>query len=230
MEEGPKKTDYTLTTTKMKTDNKKTRTTANERILRKCSCGWEKVTAYRGLQIHQEKARCGQRVQQQPCTASAGDTRGTRSQVENHSANGPNVAESRDRTEEESPTMEADPHKSTNTQSLPAHTERSKEQRPRNQKEWNLKTEAWHNLDTGLIKIPKERLQRGVETKLYLFGNIIYQTCKGLVYDEVIPKQWIAPREKGRTKKEITQLVQRRRYLRKNWRKATLPERGLKVL
>lgn len=69
----------------------------------------EKVTRYRWPLIHQGKEWCVQRGQQQTCTASAGKTSGTRSQVENHSANRPNVSESTNGTEEESPSVEADP-------------------------------------------------------------------------------------------------------------------------
>lgn len=55
-------------------------------------------------------------------------------------------------------------------------------------------------------------------------------TCKDR-FGKVIPKQRTAPREKGRREKGIIQFVQRRRQLRKNWRKATQPEKeGLRVL
>ncbi len=61
------------------------------------------------MRIHQGKRKCGQKGQQQPCTALAGETRGTESQVENHRADGPNVAEGKDVTEEEGPLVEGEP-------------------------------------------------------------------------------------------------------------------------
>ena len=238
MEDGPNRTENTVTTMATETDNENIRAPVNEeKILRKCACGWEKETTYRGLRIHQGKAKCGQRGQQQPCTAAAGETRETRSQVENHSANGPNVAESTDVTEEESPSVEADPprehqHPIPTTSHRTEPKAETKKPARRNKLKWPKanEAEAWRTLDTDLIKVLQERLHGGVEAKLNLFGDIIYQTCKDR-FGEIISKQRTAPRERGRREKEITQLVQRRRQLRKNWRKATQQEReGLKIL
>lgn len=77
------------------------------RILWKCGCGWEKLTTLRGLKIHQGIARGCRKGQQQPCIAASGQTRGTQSQVENHSADRPIVAECRQMAEEEGPTVES---------------------------------------------------------------------------------------------------------------------------
>lgn len=94
MEDGPNRTDYTVTTV-METDNEMyVRTPGKEeKILRKCGCGWEKVATFRGVRIHQGKRKCGHKGQQKLCTALAGETRGTESQDENHRADGPNVVE-----------------------------------------------------------------------------------------------------------------------------------------
>ncbi len=90
--------------------------------------------------------------------------------------------------------------------------------------------EAWRSLDTDLIKTLEGSLHQGVESKLDLIGDIIYQTCKDR-FGEVISKQRTALREMGRREKEILQLVQRRRQIRKNWRKATPADKeGLKAL
>lgn len=78
MEDGPNRTDNTELTG--------TATTNEQRILRSCSCGWSKVTTYRGLRIHQGKAKCGGKDLRQTCTAQAGQTRRSQSRVEYHSA------------------------------------------------------------------------------------------------------------------------------------------------
>lgn len=237
MKDGPNRTDHTVTTaTEM--DNENTRTPVNEeKILRKCACGWEKVTTFRGLRIHQGKSKCGQKGQQQPCTAPAGETRGTKSRVENHRADGPNAAEGTKGTEEEGPLAEAEPPREhqdpvpTISHRIEPRAETKKPARKNNIK-WpkSNEAEAWHTLDADLTKTLEGSLHGGIEAKLNLFGDIIYQTCKDR-FGEAIPKQRTAPREKGRREKEIIQLVQRRRQLRKNWRKATQPEReGLKAL
>ena len=161
----------------------------------------------------------------------------TRSQVENHSANGPNIAESIDGTKEESPSAEAVPPRELQHQ-IPTTSHRTEPQAEtkkatrRNKLKWPKanEAEAWYTLDTDLIKILEERLHGGVEAKLNLFGDIIYQTCKDR-FGEVTSKQRTTPKERGRREKEIAQLVQRRRQLCRNWRKATQPKReGLKVL
>ena len=85
-------------------------------------------------------------------------------------------------------------------------------------------------MDTDLIKTLEGALRGGTESKLNLTGDIIYQTCKN-TFGEIVPRQRTALREKRRREKEILQLVQRRRQLRKNWRKATHAEKeGLKAL
>lgn len=80
MKDGPNQMDH-METTGMDKDN--------EKNLRTCGYGWEKVTTVRGLRIHQEKIKCGGNIPQQPCTATADKTRGTKSQGKVHSAKGP---------------------------------------------------------------------------------------------------------------------------------------------
>ncbi|KAL6455729.1 hypothetical protein MHYP_G00355800 [Metynnis hypsauchen] len=90
--------------------------------------------------------------------------------------------------------------------------------------------EAWRALDADLIKTLEESLHGGVEAKLNLIGDIIYQTCKDR-FGELVPRQRTTLGKKTRREKEILQLVQRRRQLHKNWRKATQAEKeGLKAL
>lgn len=237
MEDGPNRTDNTVTMG-MEKDYEKTRTPGKEeKILRKCACGWVKVTTFRGIRIHQGKARCGQKGQQQPCTATADKTRGTKGQGENHSANGPNVADGVRVTEEEGPLVENEPQREhedpvlTTPGRAEPRTETKKAAR-RSKIKWpkSSEVEAWRALDTHLIKILEESLHGGAEAKLNQIGDIIYQTCKDR-FGEIVPRQRTIRREKGRREKEILELVQRRRQLRKNWRKATQAEKeGLKAL
>ncbi|KAL2095427.1 hypothetical protein ACEWY4_010146 [Coilia grayii] len=42
--------------------------------MRRCRCGWEKVTTFRGLRIHQGRRRCEEGGLKQHCTATAGGT------------------------------------------------------------------------------------------------------------------------------------------------------------
>lgn len=160
MKDGPNRMDHTLTTA-MEMDNEmNTRNPGNEeKILWKCGCGWEKVTMFKGLRIHQGEQKCDQKGQQQPCTASAGETRGTKSQVENHRADGPNVAEGKDVTEEEGPLVEEEPpgkHQdpvATNSRKTEPKAETKKPTR-RSKLRWprSREAEAWRTLDTDLVK------------------------------------------------------------------------------
>ncbi len=85
MKEGPTRTDHTVTDARISVE---------EKIPRKCGCGWEKTTTMRVLHIHMGK-KCGGGSLMQTCTApvKAGQTNGIQGWVDNHSANGPNVAE-----------------------------------------------------------------------------------------------------------------------------------------
>ncbi|XP_063049927.1 NACHT, LRR and PYD domains-containing protein 3-like [Engraulis encrasicolus] len=235
MEDGSNRTDHTVTTA---TETDFENTPGNEeKILRRCECGWEKVTTFRGVRIHQGRAKCGQKGQQQPCTATAGETRGTKSQDKNHSANGPNIAGGMRVSEEEVPLVENVPSREHEDPVLTTshRTEPNAESRKparRNKIKWpkSSEAEAWRALDADLIKTLEGSLHGGVETKLNLIGDFIYQTCKDR-FGEVVPRQRTTLREKGRREKEILQLVQKRRQLRKNWRKATQAEKeGLKAL
>lgn len=236
MKDGPNRTDHTVTTA-MEMDNENTRMPDGEKILRKCACGWEKVTTFRGLRIHQGKTKCGQNGYQQPCTAEAGETRGTRRQVANHSANGPNVAvriEGKEGCdpllEKEPPTGYQDPVLATSQRTelqavTKTPTRRSKLKWPKANE-----AEAWQTLDTELSKTLEEKLHGCAKEKLNLFGDILYQSCQER-FGEVAPKQQQMRRVMGRREQEISLLVKRRRQLRKTWRKATPQEReGLKVL
>lgn len=99
MEDGPTRTDITVTNARTK-DNEL-------RILRKCRFGWEKITTFRGLRIHMGK-KCDGGSHKQPCTAQAGQTSSIQGQVENHSAIGPDIveAEQEERTDVNNPQVE----------------------------------------------------------------------------------------------------------------------------
>ncbi len=65
----------------------------------------KKTTTLRGLHIHMGKKKCGGGRLMQTCTdpVRAGQTNGIQGRVDNHSVNGPNVAEAgqEERKEEE---------------------------------------------------------------------------------------------------------------------------------
>lgn len=73
--------------------------TNEQQILRKCSCGWSKVTTHRDLRIHQGKAKCGGTIQMQSSSASAGQTSRKPSLVEHHSAADSNIADGQEEEE-----------------------------------------------------------------------------------------------------------------------------------
>lgn len=65
----------------------------NKKSLQMCTFyGWQKVMTPRGLHIYQGRMKCGRLTNQCTCTASAGQTSGTKSPVANHRAAGPNSA------------------------------------------------------------------------------------------------------------------------------------------
>lgn len=108
LEDGPSRTDQEVMTGK---------NNDNEKSLRKCSCGWEKVTSHRDLHIHQGKMKCRRQTDQRPCTAQAGQTIETQSRDCTHSAAGPSGTEM-SKVVEGNPMMEKAPSENKET-SLP---------------------------------------------------------------------------------------------------------------
>lgn len=84
MEGRPTRTDNMVT--------HQTERTNDQRILRRCSYGWSKLTTYHGLRIYQGETKCIGNCQPQTHTALAGQTKRYHSQVEHHSASDPNLA------------------------------------------------------------------------------------------------------------------------------------------
>ncbi len=236
VEEGPNQTDLlVMTETDIGNDFK---------TLRRCRCGWEKVTTFRGLRIHQGKKKCQVRGQQQHCSATAGQTRGAQSQVANHSAEGSNVGEGRqvedtggslvDTYSSEGGTGENTLRKSTSTnpsnQEPGQRTER-KEPGRRQLVKWPKanKVAVWQQLDEDLSFILEQSLRGQVETKLNCIGDILYEECRNRF--GVVAEKQKGSKQKGRREREIEQLVKRRRQFRKQWRKASKEEKeGLKPL
>ena len=211
--------------------------------MRRCRCGWEKVTTFRGLRVHQGRKKCVERGHQQHCTATAGQTRGTQSPVANHSAEGSTVAEDRPVEETGGPLVDInapgsgadeDTHE---TQSNPNSQEQSqrrerKEPGRRQLVKWPKAKEVavWQKLDEDLSRILEHSLHGQVEAKLNRIGDILYEECIGR-FGLAVEKRRSVPMQKGRREKEIEQLVKRRRQLRKQWRKASKEEKeGLKPL
>ncbi|CAJ1069580.1 hypothetical protein F2P79_025612 [Xyrichtys novacula] len=175
MEDGPTRTDK---------PEKIARTMTNDtKLLRKCGCGWEKVTTLRGLHIHMGKMKCEGRSQRQPCTAQAGQTSGIQGQVKNHSAIRPNVAEA-----EEYETRDVDDPQVThvaptsNPRAESSQKARSlNEPRRRMKIKWPKTNETmeWRRLDESLSQLLQKTLHGTVEAKLNLIGDILYKECSG---------------------------------------------------
>lgn len=224
MEDGPTRTDQ-MAMTGSNNDN--------EKILRRCACGWEKVTSSRGLRIHQGKMKCLRQVDQQHRTAQeAGQTTGSRSQECNHSAAGPSGAESPE-VVERNPMMEKVPCDHEDTSPPEAHLIKPVTKQPgrREKIKWPKANDrvAWQRLDADVSQLLELALRGSIESKLNIMGDIIFEVCRER-FGEVSKKEPTAP-GKGRREREIEQLIKARRQLRRNWRKATSQEKeGLKVL
>ncbi|KAJ8342789.1 hypothetical protein SKAU_G00327170 [Synaphobranchus kaupii] len=197
------------------------------------------MTTFRGLRIHQGKKKCTARGQQKQCTATAGQTLGTKSQVSNHRAEGSNAADGRQ--EAEGPVVESSPLESgtENTPGTPTINNQQASQR-REKKEpgrrqaikWPKANEpaVWQKLDNDITVLLEHSLRGRVETKLNSLGDILYEECRSR-FGVVAERRRAAPKQKGRREREIEQLVWRRRQLRKQWRKASQEEKeGLKPL
>uniref|UniRef100_A0A3B1JJ67 Reverse transcriptase domain-containing protein n=1 Tax=Astyanax mexicanus TaxID=7994 RepID=A0A3B1JJ67_ASTMX len=226
MEEGPILTDHMVTNGM---------DSHNEKFLRKCTCGWQKVTSLRGLHIHQGKMKCGRIANQHDRAAAAGQTAGTGSQVSNHSAAGPSSAEQAT-SAEVLESREATPESTFQAAPPPLGVAQPASQRKqlgrRNKIKWpkSKSQEEWRSLDDHLSVVLEHSLRGTVEHKLASLSNIIYEECRER-FGECAEKRAPAPRQKGRRERGIEELIANRRELRKRWRKAAPEEwEGLKLL
>ncbi|KAJ8351716.1 hypothetical protein SKAU_G00231920 [Synaphobranchus kaupii] len=167
------------------------------------------------------------------CAGVDGESRG-----ENHRAEGPNVAEGEQLIVED-PGGESTPpgceHEESRPSSLPATKPDQTEKREPGRKcniKWLKASEVaiWQKLDSDLSTVLEHSLRGKVDKKLNLFGDILYEECKAR-FGVLTNKQRNYSRAKGRRETEIDSMVQRRRQLRRRWRKSSEEEReGLKVL
>ncbi|KAJ8332759.1 hypothetical protein SKAU_G00416550 [Synaphobranchus kaupii] len=130
------------------------------------------------------------------CTATAGQTLGTKSQVSNHRAEGSNAADGRQ--EAEGPVVESSPLESgtENTPGTPTINNQQASQR-REKKEpgrrqaikWPKANEpaVWQKLDNDITVLLEHSLRGRVETKLNSLGDILKEGGKGRSSSE---KQW----------------------------------------
>ncbi|XP_035527565.1 uncharacterized protein LOC118335412 [Morone saxatilis] len=231
MEDGPNRMDNTEPTG-METTNE-------QRILRSCSCRWSNMTTYRGLRIHQGKAKCGGKDQGQTCTAQAGQTRRSQSQFEHHSVADFTVADGHREVEQpyqqqaQSQQQAHSPERECHTETPSSNPTRQARERPTRQTKvkWpkSIEKAAWESFDQDLHSILENSLRGSTITKLNLFGSIVYGEGKE-TFGEVIQRKNI-PREVGRREQEIYKLVKERRLLKRSCRKADENEKeGLKVL
>ncbi len=166
MKERPTRTDH------MVTDG---RISVEEKIPRKCGCGWGKTTTLRELHIHMGKKKCGGGSLMQTCTAPvrAGQTNGIQGRVDNHSANGPNVAEAEQEERKEEEERDVDEPQEVNS-IAPLRTESSQRARNlknplrRNKIKWPKanKVEEWRKLDELLSGLLQKALRGSVVAKL----------------------------------------------------------------
>lgn len=155
--------------------------------------------------------------------------------VENHRADGPNIAECREVREvegllvdKESPCenqrVPTSPHKMESSQKA-----ESKQPTRRGKIKWPKvnKAEAWHKLDVDLIKVLKGSLRGGGESKLKLLGTSLPRVQRQVWVSYHLAEDYSCTERK---KREGAQSVSEK-VMTKKWRKATLAEKeGLKAL
>ncbi|KAI8500672.1 hypothetical protein Bbelb_214900 [Branchiostoma belcheri] len=229
------------------TNKERTKDQRERAVMRTCSCGWQRVTTYRGLRIHQGRMKCQDRMQRTR-TAIAGQTNEDRGRVVNHRpqdftsgasapGNGAPPEESRPDTGVQHPTetpslepVESIPleEEATTSQHV-EEVEFVKKEKIRWPKANNRA--AWEELDSDLSNILEQGLKGDIERKLNSVGEMVYNFCSGRLGTVVVGERQPSRNSFGRREREILQLVRRRRQLRKLWRKASPEEKaGLQVL
>ncbi|KAI8485265.1 hypothetical protein Bbelb_370120 [Branchiostoma belcheri] len=230
------------------TNKERTKDQRERAVMRTCSCGWQRVTTYRGLRIHQGRMKCQDRMQRTR-TAIAGQTNEDRGRVANHrpqdftsgaSAPGTGASPGEPRPDTgvqhptETPNLEP-------VESIPPEEEVTTSQRVKEvgfvKKEkikWPKANNraAWEELDSDLSNVLEQGLKGDIDRKLNSVGEMVYNFCSEKFGTLAVGERQPSSNNRfGRREREILQLVRRRRQLRKLWRKASPEEKvGLQVL
>lgn len=193
--------------------------TKDQRIQRQSSCGWSKVTIYRGLQIHQGKARCVGN-NHQVCVALAGQTERHHGLVEHHSASDPNFVAAMGEEHQSSQQISQQPqnnpqgeeHQSsqhispkqqnilqqeTQTASAEPLSCPSENYRQKPKVKWPKASarEEWRNFDNSLC-ILQNSLRGNITSKLNIFGHVIHEEGRNRFGD--MPLKRSAHKQSGR--------------------------------
>lgn len=232
-------TDYTATdlgTDKTKRKEIAAQTTNNEadKSLQICSCGWKKITSIKGLKIHQGRKRCliegelGPRIDHYFLRSNSSQS----SEVQR--------LESNQSSQDISPPVSEVFHSSTekgledggepSQPGRPAREKRLQQNKPKVNWPGNAEKAKWKTINVDLSSI-LENMKGTVEKKLDKMADIIYNY--GAEKCGLLEKRQKArgPEKQSRRQLEMKRLVQHRRQLKKQWRKASEQEKeGINAL
>lgn len=226
-------TDPGTDTTTSKNSVHETTTAVAGHSLQVCTCGWAKITSFRGLRTHQGKRGCLREQRQEPRI----DQYFLRSNQSNQSIeaqrrgkNQSSQSISTPVTEEDNTITEMSVEEPTQPQ-RPPKEEKIKGQRPRVKWPKAVEKREWETVNTDLTKILQQQVGTA-EKKLERLGNIIYYYGEKRFGVNIRRSNKVTSvPAKSRRQQEIERLVRERRQLRKQWKKASDAEReGLMLL
>ncbi len=208
-------------------------TAAAGHSLQVCTCGWAKITSFRGLRTHQGKRGCLREQRQWPCI----DQYFLRSNQSNQSIE----ARRRDKNQSSQSISTIVTEEGNTSTEMPVEEPTQPQRPPKEGKikghrlsvKWPKAVEKreWEIVNNDLTKI-LERQVGTAEKKLERMGDIIYHYGEERFGVNTRRSGKVTPAPaKSRRQQEIERLVRERRQLRKQWKKASNAEReGLMLL
>lgn len=203
--------------------------------LQNCICGWSKVTSYLGLRIHQGKKGCLREEQQRPridyfLRKVSNQSNEAQQQDANHSLQciSTSVAQEVTSNTEKAVVVSSIPP----TQSeRPAVEKKMPGRRPQVKWPSAAQRKLWETINTDL-STALEQLKGTAERKLESMGDVIYHY--GMERFGVLEKnsrKQLPVVPTSRRLQEIRRLVQERRQLKRQWKKASEVEKeGINAL
>lgn len=207
-------------------------TAAAGHTLQVCTCGWTKITSFRGLRTHQGKKGCLREKRPGPCidlyflrSNQASQSGEAQRPDTNHSSQSISTPVTEEDTSIERLVEEpAQPQGPPMERKIKGHKPRVKWPKAAEKREWET-------VNQDLANILRQQVGTA-EKKLDNIGDLIYQygVERFGVKERSSHKETPAP-VKSRRQQEMDRLVRERRQLRKQWRKASdIDREGLALL
>ena len=210
-------TDLTMSRENMLVEATSSDVSGKERQV--CVCGWQKVTNLKGLRIHQGRKRClvertqGPRIDNYFLRSTSSQSGEVQRQEVTHSSQ-----------DISTPDVEVGPSTEADREASQPKREKISGQKPRVKWPGAAESRKWEDINSDLVRV-LGKLKGSAESKLEKMGDLIYDYGKERFGVFEKRKKVEGEVVRSRRQQEIDRLIQERRQLKRQWRKATEVEK-----